>query len=354
MFGNKRELEMMKKLAAGELDQLLEEIKLTKKSMLQAETVEELIEIRNTVHESVLGMEKTEYALENLTQTVENHRTKVEIGTRQFLDMYNQLQNEMKNMSGHFEGLGDFRTAMSVLMANVKEQAVTSVQTTKESKSQIDNILTTIKHIEANSTYMKNQVDTFIDTAKNVSNNMSGIASIAEQTNLLALNASIEAARAGDAGRGFAVVAEEIRKLSDGTKELLDDMTHFIKAFEATSIKTSEEVDLTTNGITEVQKQLQAVVTNITKDQELSAKLESQIIEIEKSIDKSKEWTKKMETFFNTHVKTVGEVADTEKNFIQMTENLMVIQHHLEESLKEAKIEKESVKKLLKLDIMGA
>lgn len=58
------------------------------------------------------------------------------------------------------------------------------------------------------------------------------INSIADQTNLLALNASIEAARAGEAGRGFSVVANEVKTLSENSRQSLSDISNIINEFK--------------------------------------------------------------------------------------------------------------------------
>jgi heam-based aerotactic trancducer len=72
------------------------------------------------------------------------------------------------------------------------------------------------------------------------------VQTIAEQTNLLSLNASIEAARAGEHGKGFAVVAEEVRKLSDQTKNSVTNVSSLISG-------TKEQVDKISKYITSVE-----------------------------------------------------------------------------------------------------
>lgn len=77
-------------------------------------------------------------------------------------------------------------------------------------------------------------------TAEMVKEIVSTILGISSQTNLLALNASIEAARAGESGKGFAVVADQIRQLSENTKESAEQIAVTIDGL-SDSVKSASD-----------------------------------------------------------------------------------------------------------------
>lgn len=277
MFGKKPEVDMMKLLVAGELETLLEEVKKSQNAVLKAETVEELIAIKQKINE-VLEQSKgatgeikvAQEDIDFIKQTMSADYDELQ-KTKVFLEKNDEVKVQ------HFEDLDAQTQKLNELLNVMTEQGKLSTATTDKIDQGVLAIGESVNSINETAQSMRNQVKTFVETAQNVANNITGISSIAEQTNLLALNASIEAARAGEAGKGFAVVAEEIRKLSDGTKELLDNMTSLLNSFEGASVKTNEEVEATTNGIEEVKRKIQEINVNIQESKSQSELLETQI-----------------------------------------------------------------------------
>ena len=156
-----------------------------------------------------------------------------------------------------------------IINVNTKKNNELIEQMRKENKQ-------VINEIEA----MRANVIGFIKMVKKVEEAIEGIDHIADQTNLLALNASIEAARAGDAGRGFAVVAEEIRKLSEGTKNMLTSMQRLVKDIGVASSASSESVSKTVESSAKMDTSIKQVVELSNENLESMSTMSNNLAEV--------------------------------------------------------------------------
>lgn len=170
---------------------------------------------------------------------------------------------------------------MSKKMVEVAESSSETVlnglNLVNDLKSQSESIVTTNKNLV-------DSMKSLQDRTKKVQNIATIIFEISNQTNLLALNASIESARAGEAGKGFAVVANEIRKLSEQTREATENISSIINELDQTAAAASEAVMLSIKSTKEQNKLITSTEANFSNINKQNGILTDNITAIDKKI----------------------------------------------------------------------
>ena len=211
------------------------------------------------------------------------------LGQVQQLSLKEKLISRITDLnSGHL--ISNLKSIQEYLMNMTRELGIVG-QLSRETAADADGSRATIEAIVANLNEVAEmvaatnaQVAQLHEKGDEIAQIVQVITDVADRTNLLALNAAIEAAHAGDVGKGFAVVAEEVRTLSENTKDAAASIAATIESFgQATSrmitdsARVKEIAEGSRNAVTEFRGQVvkfadsaKTSLTQINKAQDFS------------------------------------------------------------------------------------
>ncbi|MDX1737088.1 MAG: methyl-accepting chemotaxis protein, partial [Alphaproteobacteria bacterium] len=280
MFGTnqsemKRAVDIVKKMAAGDFEQRINDIKATGVTAELLYAVNDLVDrcdayVRETsacmqyVSDNKYYREIIEKGMSGVfgdaSRKVNSALSSMRDRVKHFEDSTKSFEDSIGVVVGELSGSADELLQSATSMENVASQS--SQQTTavaaasEEASSNVQTVASASEQLNASITEISSQVSSatgVVREAAEISEQVSGqvrdlqeasalivnavdiISEIADQTNLLALNATIEAARAGEAGKGFAVVASEVKTLASQTAKATEEIRGYVSSIrEAT------------------------------------------------------------------------------------------------------------------------
>ncbi|KGP90133.1 chemotaxis protein [Pontibacillus chungwhensis BH030062] len=165
-------------------------------------------------------------------------------------ELHRKVREVALELAGTSQETSSSITELTSQSQNVKEMANQGTELAKKSEDASEAGKRQVEYQNENMDSMEQGMERITENAqglrevsKRITEVIDIVSGIAEQTNLLALNASIESARAGEYGKGFAVVAEEIRKLSEQTKQSTSTVADLIKDVNQQSSHVTESID---------------------------------------------------------------------------------------------------------------
>ena len=234
------------------------------------------------------------------------------------------LTEHINDASGLIDGItktiNELSESISMQTQSVEESSrktESMVASLKNTSDMSRNKQEAIKELIENASRGQESMRETIQSVQGISQSVDGIASaikiisaIAANTNLLSMNAAIEAAHAGDAGMGFAVVANEIRRLSESTRENSRNIAQTLKSIIDGISVTSKRSGETDGRITEMAKEIDDFAATMNSLILTFSELSSESNEITAALDGVRDHSKEVKVAYDQMLSMVNNLRD--------------------------------------------
>lgn len=219
------------------------------------------------------------------TRVLSSTSSQIFSGTAQLATSSNQTATAITETTATIE---EVKKTSEISSRKSREVSVVAQQATEISERGMMATENTIDGIHRIGGQMKTiglSIDRLTEQSKAIGEIIATVNDLAEQSNLLAVNASIEAARAGEQGKIFVVVAQEIKSLSEQSKQATAQVKTVLNdvqsAIQASVIATGEGEKIVSEAVqlsSEAQKAIAklAETINVFNDAALQTSVASQ------------------------------------------------------------------------------
>jgi methyl-accepting chemotaxis protein len=203
-----------------------------------------LVVLGNQINQTITSLQAMISSLRTVAQQLNSVATEILAATTQQASSASEQSSAVAQTTATVDEVKTIAEQASLRASEMTEVSRRTVDVAQSGQLSVQQSIASMQLIQERVEKIAENILALSDRTQQIGNIIDSVNEIASQSNMLALNASIEAARAGEHGKGFAVVAQEVRDLSEQSRQATEQIKAILleiqKATNSTVMATEE------------------------------------------------------------------------------------------------------------------